>query len=172
MNPRPNDDDSIADDRTAALRLTRQLHDHLLAALAAKFGDELEVDEAQDPDNGVVSYRFEVDGAACSAVAFPYNKISAVLSFSARLGRVSRGYAKALRWLGQNRAFNTLAIAYREGAAQARDLWVGANRNTLSGDIAGIPFELEIIRAKIAQTLHHPPDLDDEMRHLVAALAG
>jgi len=30
----------------------------------------------------------------------------------------------------------------------------------------------EIVRAEIAQTLHDPADLDDEMRHLVAALAG
>ena len=30
----------------------------------------------------------------------------------------------------------------------------------------------EIIRAEIAQTLHDPADLDDEMRHLVAALVG
>ena len=30
----------------------------------------------------------------------------------------------------------------------------------------------EIIRAEIAQTLHDPADLADEMRHLVAALAG
>ncbi len=30
----------------------------------------------------------------------------------------------------------------------------------------------EIIRAEIAQTLHDPADLDDEMRHLVAALAA
>ena len=30
----------------------------------------------------------------------------------------------------------------------------------------------KIVRAEIAQTLHDPADLDDEMRHLVAALAG
>ncbi len=153
MNPRPNDDDSIADERAPALTLTRELHGHLVAALAAKFGDELEVDEAQDPDNGVVSYRFEVHGAACSAGIVPYSDVSAVLSFSARLGRVSRGYTKALRWLGHNRAFNTLAIAYREDAAQARDLWVGANRNTLSGDIAGIRFELDDFCVEIVKAI-------------------
>ena len=30
----------------------------------------------------------------------------------------------------------------------------------------------QIVRAEIAQTLHDPADLDDEMRHLVSALAG
>ncbi len=30
----------------------------------------------------------------------------------------------------------------------------------------------EIVRAEIAQTLHDPAELDDEMRHLIAALAG
>ena len=30
----------------------------------------------------------------------------------------------------------------------------------------------EIVRAEVAQTLHDPAELDDEMRHLVAALAG
>lgn len=30
----------------------------------------------------------------------------------------------------------------------------------------------EIVRAEIAQTLHDPADLDDEMRHLISALAG
>lgn len=30
----------------------------------------------------------------------------------------------------------------------------------------------ELIRAEVAATLHDPADLDDEMRHLVAALAG
>lgn len=83
MNPRPNDDDSIADDRAAALTLTRELHGYLLAALAVKFGDELEVDEAQDPDNGLVSYRFEVEGAACSAIRL--GKVAADMESRARL---------------------------------------------------------------------------------------
>jgi RNA polymerase sigma-70 factor (ECF subfamily) len=30
----------------------------------------------------------------------------------------------------------------------------------------------ELVRAEVAATLHEPADLDDEMRHLVEALAG
>lgn len=30
----------------------------------------------------------------------------------------------------------------------------------------------EIVRAEVAQTLHDAAELDDEMRHLIAALAG
>lgn len=142
---------SQADEAGAALALTRGLHEHLLGVLVEKFGDDLRVDDAHDPENGVVGYRFEVHGAVCSAGIAPFNGVSAVLSFNGRLGRVYRGYARALRWLGRNRAFNTLAVAHQEAAAQARDLWVSANRNTLSGDIAGIRFELDDFCAELGK---------------------
>jgi hypothetical protein len=140
---RPNEDDPAAGDADAAAALVRELHEHLVSALVAKFGDELQVREAYDPENGLVSYRFEIHGAHCTAVIAPHTGQIAVMSLDARLGRVRRGYLKALRWLGQNRAFNTLAIAYGEEAAQARDLWVAADRNTRSGDVAGMRCELD-----------------------------
>ncbi len=143
--------DSQANKAGAALALTRELHEHLLVALVDKFGDDLRVEDAHDPENGVVGYRFEIHGAVCSAAIAPFNGVSVVLSFNGRLGRVYRGYAKALRWLGQNRAFNTLAVAHQEAAAQARDLWVAANRNTLSGDIAGIRVELDDFCAELGK---------------------
>ena len=141
MNWRPQESNSESPD--ARIALTRELHGHLVTALAEKFGDTLTVEEAEDPENGLVSYRFEIYGAVCSASLMPFNETAAVLCFNGWLGRVYHNYAEALRWLGHNRAFNTVAVAHRESFAASGDLWVAANRNTLSGDIAGIGFELD-----------------------------
>ena len=143
MKSRPNEDGVAAGDADAAVVLVRELHDYLVSALVDKFGDALQVSLALDPENGLVSYRFEIHGALCSAVITPHTGEIAVMNLDARLGRVRSGYLKALRWLGQNRAFNTMAIAYGEEAAQARDLWVAADRNTRSGDVAGMRSELD-----------------------------
>ena len=130
-------------DAEARLNLTRELHTHLVAVLAEKFGDALTVEEAEDPENGVVFYRFEIHGAVCSAGFAPFDGTAAVLSLNGWLGRIHHRYVEALGWLANNRAFNTLAIAHRHAHANAGDLWVAANRNTLSGDIAGIRFEVD-----------------------------
>ena len=143
MKSRPNEDGVAAGDADAAVALVRELHEYLVSSLVDKFGDALQVSLALDPENGLVSYRFEIHGALCSAVITPHTGEIAVMNLDARLGRVRSGYLKALRWLGQNRAFNTMAIAYGEEAAQARDLWVAADRNTRSGDVAGMRSELD-----------------------------
>ena len=137
------DTDSDKPDAEAMLNLTRELHAHLVTVLAEKFGDALTVEEAEDPENGLVGYRFEIHGAVCSAGIAPFDGTAAVLSLNGWLGRIHHRYAEALGWLANNRAFNTLALAHRHAHANAGDLWVAANRNTLSGDIAGIRFELD-----------------------------
>ncbi len=141
MNRRPHE--STSEEPDARIALTRELHEYLVAVLAEKFGDTLTVEEAEDPENGLVSYRFEIHGSVCSASLMPFNGTAAVLCFNGWLGRVYHNYAEALNWLGHNRAFNTVAVAHRESFAASGDLWVAANRNTLSGDIAGIRFELD-----------------------------
>ena len=125
------------------MTLSRELHGYLVTVLVEKFGDMLTVEEAPDPENGLVSYRFEIHGAVCSAGFAPFDGTASVLSLNGWLGRVYQSYAEALGWLANNRAFKTLALAHRHVAADTKDLWVAANRNTLSGDIAGIRFELD-----------------------------
>ena len=137
------DTDSDQPDAEASLNLTRELHAHLVTVLAEKFGDALTVQDAEDPENGLVGYRFEIHGAVCSAGFAPIDGNAAVLSLNGWLGRIHHSYAEALGWLANNRAFNTLALAHRHVAADTNDLWVAANRNTLSGDIAGIRYELD-----------------------------
>lgn len=127
----------------AGMTLSRELHGYLVAVLVEKFGDMLTVEEAPDPENGLVSYRFEIHGAVCSAAIMPFNGTAAVLCLYGRLGRVYHNNAEALRWLGHNRAFNTVAFVYEEPLLASGELWVASNRNTLSGDVAGIRFELE-----------------------------
>lgn len=128
----------------APFLLTRELHEYLLVALVDAFGDDVLVLDAKDPDRGLVTYRFEVHGAVCSAGIAPYNNRFAVVSYNANLGRTHHGYAQALRWLAHNRAFNTVALAYQEGPqSHSRELWMAANRNTLAGDSVGVRLELD-----------------------------
>ena len=143
MNTRPEEEEPSANEVHPAVALVGELHEYLLSALVEKLGDDVQVAEAADPGNGLVAYRFEIHGAQCRAAIVPYTALGAVLSLNARLGRVQSGYGRALRWLGQNRSCNTLALAYDEDAARAGDLLVSANRNVLSGDAAGVRYELE-----------------------------
>ena len=161
MKTRPNHEDATAHERVAALKLTRDLHELLLVVLVEQFGEELEVIQAPDPENGVVAYRLEAHGAVCSVGLVPFSPVAAVLSLNARLGRVSRDYPKAVRWLGRNRAFNTVALAYEEDSARVGDLWVASNRNTLSGDVEGIRYEIrdfciEVLKAMSGLNLWFP----------------
>ena len=82
------DTDSDQPDAEASLNLTRELHAHLVTVLAEKFGDALTVQDAEDPENGLVGYRFEIHGAVCSAGFAPIDGNAAVLSLNGWLGRI------------------------------------------------------------------------------------
>lgn len=133
--------------------LTQELHEFLAAALVEKFGDEIQVASAPDAENGLVEYRFAVRGATCTAAIHPLTGVFAEVSFRALLGRVHRGYTKALRWLAHNRAFHSAAIAYSASAARTKELWVASNRKTLSGDAPGIQLELAVFCVDVERAL-------------------
>lgn len=135
--------DAHSANRESALLLTRELHDYMVEALAERFGDALSVDESPDPENGLTTYRFEHCGAVCSAGLMPISADLAVFTINGWLGRVYHEHGAALRWLCHNRACNTLAIFLRVPMPHENDLWVSANRNTLTGDQRGIQVEID-----------------------------
>ena len=147
MNPNTNENEPANE----MFAITRDLTEHLLAALVDRFGDSVSVNEATAPEYGLVNYRFVFNGVVCCAEVTPYNDRWAVLSFLGCLGRVYRQHGMAKRWLARNRACNTVAIA--DLGAEDRELWVSANRNTLKGDAEGIRVELEDFCNEVGQAL-------------------
>lgn len=94
-----------------------------------------------------------------------HDEQSVALTFNVRLGRVLVGYERALRWLANNRACNSLALASFEHSWQSRDLWVNCNRITLPKDHAGIKLTLIDV---LSETLRATTGLKLWFPHLIA----
>ena len=139
---------------STAQSATKQVHDELVGVLADLFGDSVQVVDSPDPSNGRVRYGYDDADLQCEAGVVPLNTSCASISVTVRLGRVFVGYRKALRWLTNNRAGNTVGLLAHDDAFAQRELWLYCNRVTLPGDSAGakemlvdIHFELERVAA-------------------------
>ena len=154
INADPENEEPATKEVHPAVALVGELHDYLLSALVENFGEEVRVTvPVPDPRNGLVSYQFEINGALCDTEIVPNTGRGAIMKLQATLGRMQSGYGRALRWLGQNRCRQTVALAYIEEAARAGDLLVCASRNLLSGDAAGVRHELEAFCLEVKRAI-------------------
>lgn len=136
----------------AAIRVTREVHDTLVQVLAERYGDQVEVLSAEQPDAGLVRYGALVGECfICDFAARPLSTRAASVIIRARLGRCYVGYRRALRWLAINRANNTVAVSVDEISLPRRELWVATNRLTLPGDTAGLKETLADLGTELAR---------------------
>ena len=113
-----------------------------------------------------------VDGATADGLA-----LDAVFDREWALSLVERALISLEKESGEDAHFAALKPWLTPAASPKAQTEVAAQLGLSEGALKVAIHRLrrrfrEIVRAEIAQTLHDPADLADEMRHLVAALAG
>ncbi len=118
---------------------------------------------APDSDEGEPShYRFTCGRrSSCRVWVSPFSDRSATLNVHAALGRCYTGYSQALRWLANNRAHNTVAMAVDEGIWCSNELSVSCTRITYPTDAEGIrevmfDFDQELSQVELGLNFWFP----------------
>ena len=109
----------------------------LAPLLVERYGESVQYVPLTASDREFVSYAIEDFGFHCRIGLAPHNGAAATLTAVIRVGRFYCGYRRALRWLANNRASNTVSIAYDDQPAKRAELWVACTRITMPSDTAG-----------------------------------
>jgi len=116
----------------------KAVEDTMLEVFAETFGFAPSRDEDAESKDGPDIYCFPLGGSSCHVAVMPCSERAASINVNVRLGRAYTGYPRALRWLAENRAANTVALTADERSRAFKELWISCNRVTLADDRQGI----------------------------------
>ncbi len=141
----PNDDPD-----TPAFATLRKVHRGMGRMLSAQFGEEIPARHAADPNRVLEPYTFSVFGFYLEISLALHSDTAALLTADIFVGRLYRGYGRALRWLANNRAGRSVSIAFGDQHAKRSELWLSCARVTTSGNRAGLRAALKDIHDELA----------------------
>ena len=134
---------------SSPLLTARKVHAELAALLIECYGERIRPGKTHNPDRVIDSGAVGDFGFDCQfGVALATNAY-ATLTVTICVGRFYCGYRKALLWLANNRASNTVSIAFVEQHARDAELWLTCTRTTAPGDSAGLLATLYDIRQEL-----------------------
>ncbi len=134
------------------LQLASQLSDELLSVLAEEIGDSVRVRGVTSAETGLVAYGFPVERAYATVQVVPGTAEVALIQGEVLLGRVVPEYRRALRWLGCNRARNTVSLSLSEEAHAQKELRVGYARLTSLHDPFTIGQQINDLVYEVTRT--------------------
>ncbi len=118
--------------------------------LSAQFGGEIPARQPADPNRVLKPYPFKAFGFYLEISLALHSDTAALLTADIFLGRLYRGYGRALRWLANNRAGRSVAIAFADQHANHAELWLSCARVTTSGNRSGLRAALKDIHDELA----------------------
>ena len=121
-----------------------------------RYGESVQAVPLTESDREFVSYAVEAFGFDCRFSLAIDRNAAALLIVDVRVGRFYRGYRRALRWMANNRACNTVAIAFGDHDAKNAEVCLACTRVTTATDPEGlratlndIHFELGVVDAAL-----------------------
>lgn len=136
-------------DDSSALSIVRQVDAMLAPMLVELHGEEVQPVEAADPTRVVSSYLVEDFGFHSRIGLALHDDCATALTAVICVGRFYRGYRKALRWLANNRASNTVSLAFDDDRARESELWLSCTRVTTPDDSVGLRAALRDIHNEL-----------------------
>lgn len=133
----------------SALAIVRQVNSMLAPMLVELYGEGVQLVEAADPTTVCKSYLIEDFGFHLRTGLALHNETAAVLTAVICVGRFYRGFRKAMRWLANNRASNTVAFVFDEQRARESELWLCCTRITTPEDSVGLLATLKDIHEEL-----------------------
>ena len=131
---------------SSALATARKVNVLLAPLLLDRFGDV----QPAEQERVIASYAVEDFGFHCRIGLALHNDAAASFTAVVCVGRFYHGYRRALRWLANNRANNTVSIAFDDDVAKRGELWVACNRITTPADSAGLHEALNDLHDELA----------------------
>lgn len=132
-----------------AIFTARKVHAELAALLIDCYGGRIRPGRTHNPERVIDSGVVGDFGFNCQFGVAMEREAYATLTVTICVGRFYCGYRKALRWLANNRASNTVSIAFVEQHARDAELWLTCTRATTPGDSAGLRATLSDIRHEL-----------------------